>query len=62
MPKLTIGEIVKGLDAFYAEPANANIAIRTALLLLSAKVDGLSGTDLQWLTEMARKGTLTTAK
>lgn len=43
----TIGEIVKGLDGFYAEPANARIPIRAAISLFRAKVNGISPAEFE---------------
>jgi hypothetical protein len=51
----TNGEIVKGLDQFYEDPANASIPVPFAMKLFARKVSGASAEDLAARTAELRR-------
>lgn len=53
--KSTNGEIVKGLDKFYDEPANAPIPIVGALGVFAAQVRGASASEITEMIESLRR-------
>ena len=57
--KSTNGEIVKALDKFYEEPANAAIPITGALQIFTAQVRGVPSDAIRQMTEAWRQGAAT---
>jgi hypothetical protein len=53
--KLTVGDIVDGLDRFYDEPANRNVSLPTGIAILSMRVAGKSEAEVNGAILAARE-------
>jgi hypothetical protein len=55
LPSAPAGEVVKGLDLFYEDPANGAIPILYAVRIFKMRLEGSSQAEIQAATEDARR-------